>query len=290
MKSWFKCSTVALLMGLLCVWATAHAASVYKVSKDGNSLFLAGTIHILTAQDYPLPEPYEVAFAEADKLIFETDLAAMNSVEFQQQVVPVMAQPPGRTLNHMLSEQTQQALQQFLDARGIQQNQIQPLTPAGATLVLTMVEYQIKGFTQEGVDQFYFGKATDAGKPVGWLESVESQVALLDSLNALDPNNLIEYTLNDLSKGDETIQALHSAWRDGDIEGLEQAGLIEWKQDYPGVYADFMTKRNNAWYPQIVDMINTEEVEYILVGALHLAGEDGLLHMLKQDGYIIEKL
>ena len=42
--------------------------------------------------------------------------------------------------------------------------------------------------------------------------------------------------------------------------------------------------------PQIEDMLKTSEVEFIMVGAMHLAGEDSVLTQLKAQGYSIEKL
>ncbi len=279
---------------LICIFLItstfANAASVFKVTKDDKTLYLGGTIHILTAADYPLPEPFETAFAASDKLFFETDIAAMETPEFQAKILPVMMQPAGSILEQQLSESAWSSLNAFIDKRGIPSSQIQPLSPAGATLVLTITEYQLKGFTQEGVDKFYFDKGTSEAMPISWLETIDSQVALIGSLNELDPNMLVEYTLKDLSRGDEVIKNLHDAWKTGDMEKLTSVGLTEWKEEFPDVYADFMTNRNNAWYPQIIEMLKDDPIEYVLVGALHLAGEDGLIHLLEKDGYKVEKL
>ncbi|MEM0912536.1 MAG: TraB/GumN family protein [Pseudomonadota bacterium] len=289
MKSNTAASIITILL-LLMASNFTHAASVFKVTKGDSTLYLGGTIHILTVADYPLPEPYETAFDAADKLVFETDIAAIEAPEFQQQVLPVMLQKPGGTLNQQLSERTQNDLNAFITERGIPTEQIQGFTPAGASLALTMSEYAQKGFTQEGVDKFYFDKGMQNEMPISWLESVESQVALIGSLNAMDANVLIQYTLKDLSRSDEVVTNLHEGWKAGDMDKLTEVAIDEWKREFPSVYADFLTKRNNAWYPQIVEMLEDDQVEYVLVGALHLAGEDGLIYLLEQDGYKVEKL
>ena len=51
-----------------------------------------------------------------------------------------------------------------------------------------------------------------------------------------------------------------------------------------------MVERNNAWMPQIEALLTTEEVEFVLVGALHLVGDDGLLAQLSAKGYRVERL
>lgn len=281
---------LSIVFLLLVSNAVSHAASVYKVSKGDKTLYLGGTIHILTTADYPLPEPYETAFKASDKLVFETDIAAMETPDFQVKVGPIMMQPPGATLRQQLTESTWGNLKTFVDKRGIPAQQIQALSPAGATLVLTFTEYKLKGFTQEGVDKFFFDKGSKDEMPITWLESVDSQLALLSSLNQMDPNLLIEYTLKDLSRSDEMINDLHTAWKEGDMDKMTAVGIVEWKRDFPDVYADFLTKRNNAWYPQILDMLKDDTVEYVLVGALHLAGEDGLIYLLEKDGFTVERL
>lgn len=45
-----------------------------------------------------------------------------------------------------------------------------------------------------------------------------------------------------------------------------------------------MVSRNSNWLPEIKKMLATPEVEFILVGAAHLAGDDGLLSQLKSSG------
>ena len=55
------------------------------------------------------------------------------------------------------------------------------------------------------------------------------------------------------------------------------------------MYDELIVKRNNAWMPKIEAMLKTKQVEFILVGALHLAGEDGVLAKLASQGYSIQK-
>jgi len=74
------CSLLLLTTATLSV----QAASVWKVSSDKHTLYIGGTIHILSPEDYPLPREYDIAYKAADKVVFETDMIAANSLEFQQ--------------------------------------------------------------------------------------------------------------------------------------------------------------------------------------------------------------
>lgn len=46
-----------------------------------------------------------------------------------------------------------------------------------------------------------------------------------------------------------------------------------------------MVKRNLTWMPAIQKMLATPEIEFILVGAAHLAGDRGLIALLRQKGF-----
>jgi hypothetical protein len=267
-----------------------NAAAVYKVSKGADHLFIGGTIHILTEEDFPLAPAYDLAYSQSDELVFETDLAAFKNPAIMAKIAPVMMQPPGQSLTGQLSEQTAKDFTQYILDRGLPLLQFEAMTATGAMLTLTMMEFQAQGFLSEGVDAFYHAKGTEQNRNIAWLESVDSQIALLDSFDNGDPSALIAYTLAEIDKGSDTILNMHKAWQKGDLMKLEQVGMLEMKRDFPQVYQNLMVDRNVKWMPQIEAMFADDNVEYVLVGALHLAGEDGLLHMLTEKGYMVERL
>jgi hypothetical protein len=63
-----------------------QAASVWKVTNDQHSLYIGGTIHVLTPDDYPLAKEYDLAYQASDKVIFETDMQVVSSPEFGQKM------------------------------------------------------------------------------------------------------------------------------------------------------------------------------------------------------------
>ncbi len=86
------------------------------------------------------------------------------------------------------------------------------------------------------------------------------------------------------------LQAMKAAWREGDNDRLEEVALKPMEKDFPVMTDRFVEDRNDAWLPKIEAMLRTEEVELVLVGALHLVGEEGLLEQLKGKGYTVENL
>jgi len=100
----------------------------------------------------------------------------------------------------------------------------------------------------------------------------------------------INYTLNEMKNMEAMLDQLKAAWRHGDLPELNNIAIKPLKKDFPKLYQAMLVKRNNAWLPQIEEMLTTGEVELILVGALHLAGQDGLLTQLENAGFKVENL
>ena len=267
----------------------ANAAPVFKVTKGNDTVYIGGTIHLLTDKDYPLQAEFAKAYNAADEVYFETDIGQMEDPAFQMKFIPYITYQDGRTLKTGLKDITFKRLDAYMKSKGLPIEQFLPLNPTGIMLTLTVMEYQAKGFTAQGVDSYYHKIATGDNKTVAWFESPEQQLEIIASFGNSDPDGMINYTLEELEKGNGMIDALHSSWRKGDMEKLAQVGLDSF-EGYEALYDSLILNRNNAWIEAIEPMFGDEGTEFILVGALHLPGPDGVLTQLKKKGYKVEKL
>lgn len=282
-----------LLIGL-CFWfaciASASAAAVWEVSKGDNKLHIGGTFHLLSKNDYPLPKEYELAYSQSQKLIFETDFDAFRSPEFAQQMMSTFLYANGNTVESALKPATVKRLKSHLTSRNQVWEEMKYFKPALLMTVITVSELQAIGFNKAGVDEFYFERAGKDTKPRGWLESVEQQMLFLKEMGAGNPDDLINYTLEDLQDLSQSMDKLRASWRSGDMNEMAALAIDEMQSGYPDIYQTLLVSRNKNWVPQIETMLTTPETELVLVGALHLAGKDSVLTMLKAKGYTVKKL
>lgn len=267
-----------------------QAASVWKVSSETNTVYIGGTIHLLTPQDYPLPKAYDIAYQASSKVIFETNMDTISSAAFQKNLQDNMLYTDGTTLDKILPSDTYQSLVAYLNSRNIPINAVQNLKPSSLAMSLNMIELKHLGYTSEGVDMFYSRKASQENKPKGWLEKPEEQISALSSFNQENEEQIIEYALDDIKEMPSTMDKLRNSWRRGDMETMASLEIVDLKRDYPDVYESLLTKRNNLWMPQIETMLNDSQVEFIMVGAMHLAGPDSILTKLKNRGYEVKQL
>jgi len=159
--------------------------------------------------------------------------------------------------------------------------------------LITLVKYdelQRLGLGGVGVDAYFSARAIDDRKKLGQLETVEAQIAFLAGMGAGQEDEMLRFSLDEVEQLPVLMKSIKAAWRRGDMKKIKELGISSLKKDFPRLHKELLVDRNNAWIPQIEAMLKTTEVELVLVGALHLAGEDGLLAQLSARGYKINML
>lgn len=264
-------------------------SAVWKVQNKNHSLYLAGTIHLLTPDDIPLPTEFDTAFAAADTIVFEADLSGLASPEFQHKMLSSMQLEHGKIYDYLSPENWQNVAHRFKQL-GVDPEQLANLKISFVLLNLTMLEIQKAGFTEPGVDERYHKLAIAEKKTMAFLETPEEQLGFLLGIDSADINELVSYTLNDLDSIADYLSSLKTAWRKGDLNAMQAIAIDDFKQDYPNIYNIMLTNRNNKWMKRIHHWLQTPETEAIFVGSLHLAGEDGLIQQLQKSGFQITQL
>lgn len=264
---------------------------VWKVTKGDKLLFIGGTIHLLSKDDYPLPSSFNLAFNASEDIIFETDIESAQSLTTQAKFLQVLMYQDGRTIEDDLKPETYDALVTFLEARNLPVSMFTRFTPAGINMTLVVLELQGLGITGEsGVEAHFNSQSKAQEKDVMWLETIDEQVSFIGRINDLDADLVTNSTLRDIKKLKDEWPKLLSAWREGDMDRLESLAINEMINESPELYQFMLADRNKNWVPEIKQMLDSPEVEFVLVGALHLAGKDSVLTMLANEGFKIEQL
>lgn len=281
---------ILLLAIYLFAFSVQAETSVWLVEKDGAKLYLGGTLHLLEESDFPLPEEFDKAYAAADALVFETDIAAMQSPGAANSLMSAMMYSDGRTLQSVLSPATYDQLGQYVASMGMPIAFLERFTAGGASLTVTMLELQKLGVNSSGVDMHYFVKAQQDGKSLIFFETIEEQLAILKGLGEGVEDEMVLSTLNDMAKLPELFGSMKAHWRKGDVDALYKEMLAEMETEFPAAYDELLLDRNNKWLPEIHKMLENPSVEFVLVGVGHLAGQGGLLTQLQKQGYKITQL
>lgn len=273
------------LLPSLCISET----SLWKVSSNSHHLYLGGTIHVLKKSDYPLPIEFTQAFKKSDKLVFETDIEKAKSPEFGLKMTKMMMLPAGTSLKDVLNKKTFERLKNYLATKNIPIENILSFKPSMIVLFLTIIELKAMNMMEQGVDEYFYKKSKQSGKSISYFETIDDQLAFLQTMGQGNENDMVMSTINDMSKMRQVMSSIKSAWLKGNEKLLAKVALEDMIRDYPKIYQTLLVKRNNNWMPHIELMLKDKPIEMVMVGALHLVGEIGLLQQLRNKGYRVEK-
>ena len=263
--------------------------SLWKISKNGNELYLGGTIHVLKKEDYPLPVEFSKAFKKSDTLVFETNIELTKTPEFSQKMTKMLTFPAGKSLNDAISNKTFNKIKKYLAERNIPVESFLSYKPSMIVLIITVIELQKMGMVDIGVDEYFHNKAKQSGKITEYFETVDEQLEFIRTMGLGNEDAMLLSSIDDMSRMEAVMNTIKSAWLSGDETKLVEVGLVEMMRDYPGIYQSLLVKRNNNWMPHIERMMSDNKVEMVLVGALHLVGKDGLLQQLRDKGYTVKQ-
>jgi uncharacterized protein YbaP (TraB family) len=277
-----------LLVLFACTWASAES-SVWKAHKGDSVIYLGGTFHLLRATDFPLPTEFDKAYKASEVVLFETDIGMLRDPSTQQKMLARAMYADGSTIDKHLSARAYGELSAYCTANGIPLKSLSQFKPSMLMATLTLMEFMKLGFTQQGVDMFYYGLAHKDKKVVKGLESIDEQINYVVSMADGDEDEFVTYSIRDMKDIREQLEALEDAWRKGDASRLNELMITELKTRYPKVYRKLVVDRNRNWL-SIIDACKSPKTKFILVGTAHLVGPDGIIEALRQRGYTVDKL
>ena len=268
---------------------TTATSCLWSVTSQQNTVYLLGSVHVLKEENYPLQENIDQAFASAPHLVFEVNLDEMSSPLTQLGSLTKGMYTNGQTLKGTLSPESYTLVETKLSHRGYGMTLFQLMKPWMLATTVTILELQKLGFeTTQGVDQHLYQRAKLRGKTVEGFETVDYQLSLFDNLSPKTQEQFLLQTLGELDIIEQETNHLVESWIHGRIEGLEI--MLENMKDFPDLYEALITQRNKNWLPQVESYLQKDEPYMIVVGTLHLLGEEGLLTMLKEKGYAVNQL
>lgn len=283
---------LAALVALLVVHVQAAVPSfLWKATGPrAGTVFLAGSLHLLSNEYYPLAPVFDEAFAQSDLLVEEVDLAEMLAPDSQMQMLTRGMMPAGQTLDAVLAPDTMQAVRAKTTELGLPLQPLQLFKPWALALTLQGLEWQKAGFQAElGLDQHFYQRAREAGKQVRGLETLAFQISRFDEMPLPLQDRLLAETLREMATTKASLAALGQAWKNGDAEAVERIVLRDLKAE-PEIYDRLLLQRNRNWMPTVEALFARQTPAFVIVGAAHLVGSDGLLAMLRARGYTVTQM
>ena len=282
------CWRLIIAAVLLSVTSYSRAACVWKVtSAAGNVLFLAGSIHALQSTDYPLPSAYNRAFDASERLVCEVDPKAL--VESSKGLLKAGEYPKGDSLKNHVDPRTYDYLRRVFKLLNVPESKFARYRPWFLSLVLQAPA--LHGMSETlGVEEFLLRRARANSKPVSGLESAREHAdVFLGLTDHQSEAMLLMMFLPTQRRRGSTGDEIARAWRRGDADTDTRIMLDEFR-NFPSLADRFLTDRNRKWIPKIEAYLQSGKTYFVVAGAAHMGGPNGIIALLRDRGYHIEEL
>lgn len=280
------CLFLLLSVALPAVAAGPERGILWRIERDGTTVgHLFGTIHSDRPEVVDLPGPVERAFERADRYAFEIDQRDIDPREIRR----VMHYPDGGLLAQRLPPDLWERARRAASRRGLPTNAIASMEPWALATVLSLPPADPRNI----LDMMLQRRAFESGRPVAGLETVAEQLSIFDHLDESRQVEMLTTAVDAIETGQaqELFERMVRAWRERDL-----GRIVELADEHPAL-ADPAT--NNRLMARLLGERNRRMAErmqaqleaggaFIAVGAMHLAGDDGLVRLLEHRGYRLE--
>ncbi|MGB5537896.1 MAG: TraB/GumN family protein [Thiogranum sp.] len=283
-----------LFVALTCLagaFAAAAADSfdsglLWRVERAGvTSSYLYGTMHSDDPSVVKLPKPVQRAFDQAQSVTLEVVLDPGSLLT----MTSALLMTDGNTLESLIGPGLYERTVAVMLTRGMPEMLVANMKP-WAVAVILMTPPGNNGLV---LDHVLYQSAVAAGKKVHGLETVAEQMGLFDDLSRKDQIALLEDTLDNLDIVGQMFGKLLAAYLDRDLKRLLELNEASMRDSDPLLAETFNRKviveRNHRMAERMQSRLR-EGRQFIAVGALHLAGEEGLLRLLSERGYRLSRI
>lgn len=242
--------------------------------------YLYGTIHLTCNYNYT--DKLRKAFDETERLVLEID---MSDPKLQVNMMKLLYMENGQTIKGLMSDEDYKTLSDFFKKQmGMSMAMFDKMKPFAITAALTQKVAVCDNGTAYEME--FMKVAKEQNEDVIGLETIEDQMKVFDNIPYEEQlKSLVEMANTGMEESQKSFDEMTKYYNAEDLEGLLAIMTKE------GLEADFqeslVDQRNRNWIP-LIEKIATEAPAFIGVGALHLPGEQGVINLLRKQGYTVE--
>jgi len=266
---------------------------LWTVTGPRGVAYLLGSLHFGKPEMYPLPAEMTQAFEASQALVVETNINALDPARVAEIVAAKAMYRDGTTLSQVLTPATWRELEQVSEKIGASAKLMERQKPWLVTLSLTSLALKRFGFNEDlGIDKHFMELAAAGKKPIIELETFEQQLDFLDGFSNAEQEEMLKETFDELDKGRQFLVDVLKAWRTGDAQAIDRLMNEEFRDTSKTdahMYRVLITERNAAMVDKLDRLFNHGGNYFVVLGAAHFVGADGIVDALKAKGYHVEQ-
>lgn len=257
-------------------------------ASDAAPSWLVGTMH---STDPAIARPWPALARVLNGVGSVTVEVVLNDAALES-MGQAMVLTDGRTLSEIAGPARMARILKIGAAYGFPPESMEPLKPWAANMVFSVPpsEFRRQSAGDPMLDDVLREHAEARGIAVYGIETIAEQIGLFANFSEADQLELLDMTMEMHPQAEAQFDELRRAWLAGDLGGLYHAAMEPPPTGSPELIETFTTRliheRNYRMAERISPLLDQGNA-LIAVGALHLPGEDGLLALLEEQGYLV---
>lgn len=288
MKKLFLISAVLFLVtaqSLAQKKAALKTSLLWKIeSKKANKpSYLFGSMHMIQKKYYHFSDTLKKYILSVDEVVME-----LGNMPNQMEMLAKLRLPEGETLDKYFRPTQLDSLLDYMEnelsiPRTTYSTMLNKMKPF--VLMQTLMAKQFQG-EMKSYDLHIMKLAKENELPLFGLETIDEQLSFFDKIPYKKLiNNICKQAQNSDStmKATLQLQKIYASRNLDRIAAMIQNNSSMITTDFQNVFLD---KRNLNWVKQLKKRLKKKQL-FIAVGAAHLIGQNGLIQLLRQEGYTI---
>jgi len=285
-RSLLICLWLLLLPVTACGQDLFSEGLLFRLHRSGVAdSYLFGTMHSEDPRVVALPTEVQQVFDSSHQVVLEVQMDAEALIVS----MTAMLLTDGRDLRSVLGDSLYRRCLEAAEKRGIPDMALQRYKPWAIATMLSLPPME----TGQFLDLVLYQNALETGKQIAGLETAAEQLGTFDRLSEQDQITFLEDTLNNLDQMPTLYIELLESYLRRDLGALvELSGRI-----FEGSHSDAVARfqeflvfdRNRRMLARLLPYLEKGSV-FAAVGALHLPGQKGMLNLLQQNGYRVERV
>ncbi len=262
---------------------------LWRVSGPHVQVDLFGSIHLLSDATRWKTPALAAELAKVDAVWFEIPLGATAEADAAKMMQSKGLLPAGQTLSALLPPALGARVQAQARREGLDPAVLERLKPWLAELELTIVFYQRQGYSEAlGVESQIDASAPPTARREAF-ETLADQVDLFADEPVGEQVASLKETLDEIDTDPGVFNRAAEAWRRGDVKALAAEVIDPMRKEDEGLYRRVLMDRNRRFEARIEQIVrNGSGRVFVVVGAGHLVGPDGVPALLRRDGLQVE--
>lgn len=272
----FLITSTVCAQGTGMLWKITHSEM-----KDTSYLF--GTIHIRDGRVFQYSDSLNWAIRHCDVMYGELDL--MDKKAIRQQASSFMM-PQGQSLRTYLSDSDYTLVKKYvkkhLGAYSLLLNKVKPI------FISSLVSDDlIPKDEKHPLDMYLQEYAVKNGVKVGGIETIDEQVAVLDKMTIQEQADMLVEQIKNIEQEKVLMEQMLQIYLS---ENLDSLYALVSEEEMPDEFSDaIMTNRNKIMTERMIQKMQSQKI-VLAVGAAHLCGPEGIIELLRKQGYIVQAI